>query len=302
MARADREIDKTHLSIDQAEKRGFIHRDYIAHCLRWTYVANWLMAKKRYQTARILDVGCGREVPLAKLLHSSRMAPTEGYYLGVDYNKLEMPDQFANTSWRPRLVGGIDASKPADLHRAAAELPLKEFPTRNPTLVVSFEVLEHVTPAKCRAILKNFKDLADLGSDVIVSTPCWDPKVGAADNHINEMTHHALGALLEDMGFYIEGVFGTFASQRDLKTVMNPNGPAAAIFERLSGYYDSNYLSTIFAPLFPEQSRNCLWHLKSAKTAGFVGGKLGSGDRRYSPLSKVDGPWSQHPDWKQLGG
>ena len=29
-----KEIDNTHLSIDQAEARGFIHRDYIAHCLR----------------------------------------------------------------------------------------------------------------------------------------------------------------------------------------------------------------------------------------------------------------------------
>ena len=31
-------IDKTFLSIDQAETRGFLHRDYIAHCLRWTHV------------------------------------------------------------------------------------------------------------------------------------------------------------------------------------------------------------------------------------------------------------------------
>ena len=35
-------IDNTHLSIDQAEERGFIHRDYIAHCLRWTHVAKWM--------------------------------------------------------------------------------------------------------------------------------------------------------------------------------------------------------------------------------------------------------------------
>ena len=37
-----KEIDNTHLSIDQAEERGFIHRDYIAHCLRWTHVAKYL--------------------------------------------------------------------------------------------------------------------------------------------------------------------------------------------------------------------------------------------------------------------
>ena len=50
-----KEIDNTHLSIDQAEERGFIHRDYIAHCLRWTHVAKYLHLKSRYKTARIID-------------------------------------------------------------------------------------------------------------------------------------------------------------------------------------------------------------------------------------------------------
>ena len=41
-----KEIDNTHLSIDQAEARGFIHRDYIAHCLRWTHVSVFTFASK----------------------------------------------------------------------------------------------------------------------------------------------------------------------------------------------------------------------------------------------------------------
>ena len=44
-------MDNTHLSIDQAEKRGFIHRDYIAHCLRWSHVAKFMGEKSRYKTA-----------------------------------------------------------------------------------------------------------------------------------------------------------------------------------------------------------------------------------------------------------
>ena len=75
-------VDKTFLSIDNAEDRGFIHRDYIAHCLRWTHVIKRLYERKTYQTARILDIGCGRELPFAKTLYSSKLAPA--MYFGVD--------------------------------------------------------------------------------------------------------------------------------------------------------------------------------------------------------------------------
>ena len=68
-------IDKTYLSIDTAEDRGFIHRDYVSHCLRWTHVIKRLYERKTWQTARILDVGCGRELPMAKLLYSSKLIP-----------------------------------------------------------------------------------------------------------------------------------------------------------------------------------------------------------------------------------
>src|SRR6478752_3358418 len=76
-------IDNTHLSIDQAEARGFIHRDYIAHCLRWTHVAKYLQSK--YKDARVLDVGCGVDLPMARLLYSSRLIVND--YVGVEYNK-----------------------------------------------------------------------------------------------------------------------------------------------------------------------------------------------------------------------
>ena len=41
-----RKIDKTHLSCDQAEERGFLHRDYIAHCLRWSHIVKHLGNKR----------------------------------------------------------------------------------------------------------------------------------------------------------------------------------------------------------------------------------------------------------------
>ena len=80
-----RAIDKTHLSCEQAEERGFLHRDYIAHCLRWSHVVKHLGIKNRYKTAQILDIGCGKETPLIKTLYTMRMTPE--VYVGVDYNK-----------------------------------------------------------------------------------------------------------------------------------------------------------------------------------------------------------------------
>ena len=35
------------------------------------------------------------------------------------------------------------------------------------------------------------------------------------------------------------------------------------LFNKLNKYYDSNIISIIFAPLYPEKSRNVMWHLKN---------------------------------------
>ena len=34
------------------------------------------------------------------------------------------------------------------------------------------------------------------------------------------------------------------------------------MFEELGKYYDTNLMSVLMAPMFPEQSRNCLWVLR----------------------------------------
>ena len=34
------------------------------------------------------------------------------------------------------------------------------------------------------------------------------------------------------------------------------------MFESLHEYFDVNLLANLMAPMFPEQSRNCLWQLK----------------------------------------
>jgi len=269
-----RVIDKTHLSINNAETRGFLHRDYIAHCLRWTHVAKFLAQGARYKSSRILDIGCGKEVPLAKLLHSSRMRPTE--YYGVDVNKLEQPEQFKNAGWKPLLCGKTDI---CDLTKDDFSAP--------PNIVVCFEVLEHVAPEHCRRMLKKIIELMEPSAYVFISTPVWDPGVGAAENHINEMTYQAMGAILEDSGFRILGHWGTFASIKDYKEELQEH---EATFEALRKYYDTNYLATIFAPLFPHRSRNVIWSLFYDPL----------GDRKFPALGDVNERWSSSDNWEEL--
>jgi SAM-dependent methyltransferase len=264
------------LSVDNAEERGFLHRDYIAHCLRWTHVVKWLHQGGRYKTARILDVGCGKEMPLAKLMHSSRLGPQ--FYAAADVSKLSMPEQFAKSTWKPsQLLGECDA---AVLKREELE--------QVPNTIVCFEVAEHIEPEHCRRLLTNFGALLEDDGTLFISTPCWDPDVGAAANHVNEMTYLAFGSLLEDIGWRVEGHWGTFASMRDYKDQLPP--AHKEVFDAMRDYYDSNYLATIFAPLYPQYSRNCLWQLKWNP----------GGSRQFPDLRDVEGRWGSSEKWREL--
>lgn len=300
MGHAERQFDKTHLSIDIAEARGFIHRDYLAHCLRWSHVAK--AAAKHPKEQRWLDIGCGKDQPLARLLYTNKMAPTEGYYLGVDLNKLEPHSAFKNSSWQPMLLGGVDVLEALKveknelvLNHESTNIDVNNLTTLLcsplPTKVVSFEVLEHVNPAYCRKVIKFIEIvLREAKAEAYISTPCYDADTGAAANHINEMTYTALGALFEDLGLGIAGVWGTFASQRDYLPHLNQ--AELEVFDRLKQYYDSNLLAIMLAPLHPEHARNCLWQLVAAPD-GYV--------RRFPALKDVPGPWSSSPQWEDLG-
>lgn len=308
-----KEIDNTHLSIDQAEARGFIHRDYIAHCLRWTHVAKYLQS--RYKTARVLDIGCGVDLPLPRLLYSSKLIVED--YVGVEYNKSHKfkLDAFSTGKFPISAYGGIDfATDQVSMRKAIFLGPVEgkecvvfyrgdneQCEHLLPNTFVSFEMIEHIEPGHCRAVMRKIKTMMDAcrkfeGENPVafISTPCWDPHVGAAGNHVNEMLYQALGALFEDLGFVIENVAGTFASQRDYKDHLGILAPA---YEALSKHYDSNYLATIFAPLFPEHSRNALWTLRVRDLEYHE-----SHSRKFPPLREVPGPWTSSARWQELAG
>ena len=274
-----KEIDNTHLSIEQAEARGFIHRDYIAHCLRWTHVAKYLHLQGRYKTARVIDIGCGKDMPLARMLMTSRLAPEK--YLGIEYNKMDVPDMFKNTKFKPDLISGIDFTKivpgevPGGLQYGYS---------------TCFEVLEHVEPIKAIEILQHLPKFLSENSVSWFSTPCWDEKVGAAANHVNEMTYQAFGSLLEEMGYKILYHWGTFASIKDYKNELNH---LETTFSKLREYYDSNYLATVFAPLFPHKARNVLWETRYV-------GKLTNEERQFPHITKIEGRLGSSERWREI--
>ena len=318
MSNPNREIDKTHLSANNADERVIRHRDLIAHAFRWAHVARYLAQNQRYKEAIVLECGCGKELPLAKMLYSNRLIPRK--YVGADINKLQIPEMLLGKKipvsvWSetdfcaldPVDVGILDGSwggvdiskinlKPGDVDMQGVYYAADGGMYTLPNTFVSLEVLEHMHPEHARRVLVKALELTSNDCHYFISTPCWD-RVNAAGNHISEITVEALGGLLEDLGYRIEGFWGTFASQKDYRPVMEQRYPGiTAVFDKLSEYYDSTVVSNILAPLFSLESRNALWHLTRKR------GDDASQQRLFSALEQASTPWTSHMDWRRLNG
>ena len=277
MNKNGKSIDTTFLSIDNAETRNYFHRDYIAHALRWSHTIRYL-----YQTCykikhHVLDIGCGKEMPLAKSIYTGRIPIIS--YTGVDVKKNEIPDMLLSLNKFNVNRLTIDA---AELHKD--QLP------GLPTLITCFEVLEHVEFDHASRILKQLYQLMPDDGIFLVSTPCFNGK--AAANHVNEMTYLVFGALLEQTGFTIENTYGTFASIKDylplLEKKYGQNG--LDLFQKMREYHSSDILSNIFAPAFPEASRNCLWHCRRVIPQGKI---------KFPSLMSIPQPWG-NGNYEQL--
>lgn len=231
-----------------AFERHVFHRDMFSHFLRWSH-----LLKLDPRGKNVLDFGCGKGYQY-EVLYRNRHAPAR--YLGLDIRK-------------------------QTIEKAKAKFPKAEFETQdlvNMTshygtdwdVIVSFEVAEHVGKWKVPQFLDNIKSHCKPETIVMLSTPCYDESVGAADNHTydsgdgrgvapQELTYGELKMLLEER-FEIFEHYGTFASQKDYKGQLSEKG--RELFDRLSAYYDSNLVAVIFAPLFPQFSRNVMWKCK----------------------------------------
>ena len=198
----------------------------------------------------ILDFGCGSG-NLFEVFYRNRFKPIK--YLGLDIRGQIIKKN--REIWGPH---GADFQE-VDLCQPGAVSSLGT----GWDLVCSFEVVEHIGKERISSFLNNLKDLFSTQTTGLVSTPCYDEKMGSAANHIingqvGEMTYEEFRQILEPR-FKIVNRWGTFASVKDYKPQLSEE--LKPIYERLHEYYDPNLLACLMAPLFPEHSRNVLWEV-----------------------------------------
>lgn len=245
--------DTTHLPLDSAAKRRYLHRDYIAHVFRWAY-ATRICSLRSVQTERILDVGCGREMPFAKSIYTARLG-SRHRYLGVDFGskKKDLEDFSFNSMKSMHTMFETDFMDVTDddVESALGGMP---------DLVVCFEVMEHMPPQQAVKLLERIRALMHEDSTFILSTPNYDADVGAADNHVCEWTYEAKEDILSAVGFDVQKRYGVFASQKDYKHLLS--GRQLEAFKEMRDFLPACAISTVFAPMFPAEARNALHVLK----------------------------------------
>lgn len=246
----------TDLDPENSFNRHIFHRDQFAHYLRWTHV---LKEAKIGDT--VCDFGCGSGA-LLEVFYRNKFKCKE--YTGLDIREKTIAaaiEKYRMINWASFTV--CDLTKDDyDYCLIAADK------------VCSFEVFEHVGKQNAQVFLKHFKECGHEDTTYYLSTPNYDPKVGAAGNHtydsgdgrgvaVQEHTYDEIYSHIVLAGFKIVKQFGTFASIKDYKPYMRDW--QKKMFDALSEYYDSNLLSNMMAPLFPQYSRNTLWVLKQSE-------------------------------------
>lgn len=241
----------TQLTPQQTFERHIYHRDQFAHYLRWSHV---LKNAKIGQT--ILDFGCG-SAEMLELFYRNRYRPKR--YLG-----LEIRDKQVEAN--KEKFASLDFAEFRQVDLCQPELDLGE----TFDIITCFEVMEHIGHENADTFLDNIAYHCNENTVVYLSTPNYDPQVGAADNHmlqkadgtveVGEWDHFELEKKLSEY-FVIEKKYGTFASQRDYKDDLKDW--QIPMYEALKDYYDSNLIANIMAPLIPaEHARNCIWVMK----------------------------------------
>lgn len=242
-----KKYNTTQLDPDKCFNKHVYHRDIFAHYLRWSHIL-----KEARIGMNILDFGAGTG-NLCEVFYRNKYRCKE--YLGLEYKESSVENaniRFMNVDWA--------RFKQQDL--TVPDLKIIPFDKRGWDMIVCFELIEHVGKNNVEVLLKNIYDNMSSHTKLYLSTPIYDPVVGPANNHIvngviGELTYEELEKHLLDTGFKIIKNYGTFASIKDYKHLLD--GWKLEMFEALRDYYDVTLLSTMMAPFFPKQSRNCLW-------------------------------------------
>ncbi len=232
----------TQLTADQYSKRQVMHRDILAHHLRWTHVAKFWGREKK-----ILDVGCGKDAPMCMALYSNKAKPS--LYVGLEYRESAVSHNKEN----------IKTNFPTEFYQVDLIKQPEIVPDHDYDIITCFEVIEHVDRDSGLKLLDTIAQWTKPHTKVFLSTPCFNGS--AAENHVYEWRYDELKEELSKR-FNIEAHYGTFASQKDILPHMST--AQQDHFAHLQQYYDTNTLAVLFAPLFPQFSRNCIWHLTKA--------------------------------------
>jgi hypothetical protein len=210
-----------------------VHRDYLAHCLRWSWI-------DRHTTHddRVLDIGCGRDFPLVKLYSFSNSRPKE--YVGVDVGALPNPPHRGWATFHEHF----------DFLARGKELGRFD-------VIACLEVIEHMEVGDGFALLRGIRDALTDDGHCLLSTPVFNGS--AAANHIHEYEAEELRDTILASGLKIKKRWGTFASMPDMKKVMTPEH--RAVFEALSEFYSHDFMACTLAPLYPDAARNNAWLL-----------------------------------------
>jgi 2-polyprenyl-3-methyl-5-hydroxy-6-metoxy-1,4-benzoquinol methylase len=246
VSRDTRDYDTTQLH--EAGHGRTLHRDYSAHFFRWSFARRFITAKHN-----VLEVGCGEDKPLSKILTGGAAAHVN-HYTGVDLNKLK-----PSASQRLTFHGEFNF---VDRYKELLKVRPEGF-----DVVVNYEVIEHMKVEHGAKLLKAMLLCLKPGGILLLSTPVYDG-VRHAANHIHEYTVDELAKAITKAGFIVEERFGTFMDIKHIgKVVTNPpiiEDAIKAVKILLSKYFDNDAISNIFGPLYPDHARNNLWVCRKA--------------------------------------
>ena len=244
--RDDRDYDTTQLH--EAGHGRVLARDYSAHFFRWSFARRFITSKDH-----VLEVGCGEDKPLSKILTGGAAAHVASY-VGVDMNRLK-----PSGSQRLTFLGEFNF---VERWKEVQKLRPEGF-----DVCVNLEVIEHMNGKLQPKLLRGMYECLKPGGVLLISTPCYDG-VRHAANHIKELTINELDTLLKKAGFQVERRFGTFM---DIKHIGKAETSVGAVDPKkfteaiklvrqgLEQYFDNDAISNIFGPLYPDHARNNLW-------------------------------------------
>lgn len=234
---AGSEYDQTYLDTETSIQ---VHRDYAAHYFRWGWCSQFMTDKL------VLDAGCGPNFMAGRVATDhGRMSHRPLHYVGVDLSPLPVVRTQHKT-----LIGEFDV-----VNRTHE---LVEFYGKF-DLITSFEVIEHMPKELGVKYLDALVGALAPGGQLILSTP-HNKGARFAKNHIHEWGGLELEEGFKDAGLKVVRKHGTYADVKQIEKAAREKMPEVLVVKKaLEGYYSNDILSCIFAPAFPEFSKNIVW-------------------------------------------